>query len=101
MSLADGIQQWLAEASRSDPFEKGQTRTTADRLIIAYCWLGDWANAMTWVERSYANRPGRLRRVLMDLPIDREGLANDPRYTRLLRVAGSKDSDALAGRRGA
>ena len=78
----------LGEAGRSDPFEKGQTRTTADRLIIAYAWLGDWANAMTWIERSYTNRPGRLRRVLMDLPIDRKGLATDPRYARLLRVSG-------------
>ena len=58
-------EQLLAEASRTDPFEKGQTRTNADRLIIAYSWLGDWTNAMTWVERSYANRPGRLRRVLV------------------------------------
>ena len=82
------VEQLLGEAGRSDPFEKSQTRTTADRLIIAYSWLGDWTNAMTWVERSYANKPGRLRRVLMDLPIDRKGLATDPRYARLLRVAG-------------
>ena len=82
------VEQLLGEAGRSDPFEKGQTRTTADRLIIAYAWLGDWASAMTWIERSYTNRPGRLRRVLMDLPIDRKGLATDPRYARLLRVSG-------------
>jgi len=81
-------EQLLAEAGRSDPFEKGQTRTTADRLIITYSWFGDWANAMTWIERAYANRPGRLRRVLMDLPIDRKGLATEPRYARLLRVSG-------------
>jgi serine/threonine protein kinase len=86
--LAREVEQWLAEANRGDPFDMGQTRTIADRLIIAYAWLGDWANAMTWIERSYANRPGRLRRVLMDLPIDRQGLATDPRYARLLRVAG-------------
>ena len=82
------VEHLLAEVSHSDAFAKGQTRTNADRLIITYSWLGDWANAMTWVERSYANRPGRLRRVLMDLPIDRKGLATDPRYARLLRVAG-------------
>ena len=82
------MEHLLAEVSHSDAFAKGQTRTNADRLIITYSWLGDWANAMTWVERSYANRPGRLRRVLMDLPIDRRGLATDPRYARLLRVAG-------------
>jgi tetratricopeptide (TPR) repeat protein len=82
------VEQLLAEAGRSDPFDKSQTRTTSDRLIIAYSQLGDWANAMTWIERSYANKPGRLRRVLMDLPIDRKGLATNPRYARLLRVAG-------------
>jgi hypothetical protein len=78
----------LAEAARSDPFAKSQTRTTADRLVMAYSDLGDWTSAMTWVERSYARQPGRLRRVIMDLPIDRQGLATDPRYARLLRVAG-------------
>ena len=82
------VDQWLAEAGRTDPFDRSQTRTTADRLIIAYCELGDWASAMTWIERAYANKPGRLRRVLMDLPIDRKGLATNPRYARLLRVAG-------------
>jgi serine/threonine protein kinase len=82
------VDQLLIEAGGSDPFDRSQTRTTADRLIITYCQLGDWTNAMTWVERWYANKPGRLRRVLMDLPIDRKGLATDPRYARLLRVAG-------------
>ena len=82
------VDQLLGEATRSDPFEKSQTRTTADKLIITYAWLGDWANAMTWIERWYTRRPGRLQRVLMDLPIDRNGLATDPRYARLLRVAG-------------
>jgi len=82
------VEQLLAEAGQKDPFDKSQTRTTADRLIIAYSELRDWANAMTWVERSYANKPGRLRRVLMDLPIDRKGLATNPRYAKLLRVAG-------------
>ncbi len=82
------VEQLVAEAGRNDPFEHGQTRTIADRLIVAYAELGDWTNAVTWVERSYAHRPGRLRRVLMDLPINREGLASDRRYARLLRVAG-------------
>ena len=35
------VEHWLAEAGRSDLFDKGQTRTNADRLIIAYCELGD------------------------------------------------------------
>lgn len=78
----------LVEAASSDPFARGWVRTIADRIIVAYCELGDWANATVWIERSYTNRPGRLRRVLMDLPIDRKGLATNPRYVRLLRVAG-------------
>jgi tetratricopeptide (TPR) repeat protein len=85
------VEHLVAEAGRNDPFEHGQTRTIADRLIVAYSELGDWTNAMTWVERSHANRPGRLRRVLMDLPIDRKGLSTDPRYARILRVAGLED----------
>jgi hypothetical protein len=40
------------------------------------------------VERSYYNRPGRLRRVLTDFPYDHHGLARDSRYARLLRTAG-------------
>jgi len=78
----------LSEAAASDPFAPTWLRTTADRLIVAYCELGDWTNAMVWIERWYAKRPGRLRRTLMDLPIDRTGLATHPRYARLLRVAG-------------
>jgi len=43
---------------------------------------------MDWVVRGYYVRPGRLIRVLTDLPFDRRGLASDPRYARLLRTAG-------------
>jgi len=43
---------------------------------------------MDWVERGYFVRPGRLMRVFTDLPIDRRGLAGEPRYARLLRTAG-------------
>jgi hypothetical protein len=43
---------------------------------------------MDWVEQAYHRRPGRLRRVLCDLPFDRRGLAVDPRYARLLRTSG-------------
>jgi hypothetical protein len=43
---------------------------------------------MDWVERAYERRPGRLRRVLTDQTFDQRGLAVDPRYARLLRVAG-------------
>jgi hypothetical protein len=53
--------------------------------------LGEWNQAMDWVERGYLQRPGRLRRVLTDLPFDRRGLAVDPRYARLLRHAGLEE----------
>ena len=46
---------------------------------------------MDWVERGYHLRPGRLRRVLTDMPFDRKGLAVDPRYAPLLRAAGLED----------
>ena len=49
------------------------------------------SEAMDWLERSYDRRPGRLRRTLTDLPFDHQGLAVDPRYARLLRVAGMED----------
>jgi hypothetical protein len=52
---------------------------------------------MVWIERWYAKRPGRLRRTLMDLPIDRKGLATHPRYARLLRVAGLEVDSAESG----
>ncbi len=46
---------------------------------------------MNWVQRGYEKRPGRLRRMLTDLPVDFRGLAVDPRYARLMRVAGMED----------
>ncbi|HET7600883.1 MAG TPA: serine/threonine-protein kinase [Gemmatimonadales bacterium] len=79
----------LARAEREDPFTDPNTsRQLADRVIIVLAELGEWTEAMTWVERGYHRRPGRLRRVLMDLPYDHHGLAVDPRYARLLRTAG-------------
>jgi len=82
----------LAEAESGDPFAAHPVvRSIGDRLALAYADLGDWANAVTWLERAYAARPGRLRRLLMDLPFDRKGLASERRYVRLLRVAGLED----------
>jgi hypothetical protein len=46
---------------------------------------------MDWVERAYHRRPVRLRRMLTEPPFDRRGLAVDPRYARLLRVAVMED----------
>jgi hypothetical protein len=62
-----------------------------DRIALAYSDLGEWASAVTWIERAYTQRPGRLRRLIMDMPFDRAGLATDRRYLRLLRVAGLED----------
>jgi Tfp pilus assembly protein PilF len=82
------VEELLAESVRSDPFANPwNTRTLADRIILAYALLGDWTRAMDWVERAFAARPMRLRRTLTELPFDRRGFAADPRYTRLLRVA--------------
>jgi tetratricopeptide (TPR) repeat protein len=79
-------------AKREDPFAEVRTsRQLADRLIILHAELGEWTRAMDWVERSYYNRPGRLRRVLTDFPYDHHGLARDSRYARLLRTAGLAD----------
>lgn len=81
-----------AQAVAEDPFSELRTsRQLADRLIILHAELGEWTRAMDWVERSYYNRPGRLRRVLTDFPYDHHGLARDSRYVRLLRTAGLTD----------
>jgi tetratricopeptide (TPR) repeat protein len=82
----------LTRAEREDPFEdRSTTRQLADKILIVLAELGEWTQAMDWVERAYHRRPGRLRRVLNDLPYDHHGLARDPRYTRLLRSAGIEE----------
>jgi tetratricopeptide (TPR) repeat protein len=86
------LDQLLAEAEKNDPFvEYFSSRSPADCIIIAYAELGEWTKAMDWVERAYERRPGRLRRMLTDHPYDHQGLAVDPRYARLLRVAGLEE----------
>ena len=76
-------------ATQEDPFKDRQTsRQLSDRIIITCGELGDYTRAMDWVERGYYIRPGRLIRVLTDLPFDRRGVASDRRYARLLRTAG-------------
>jgi hypothetical protein len=62
-----------------------------DQIITVYSELGEYGSAMDWIERSYTARPGRLRRVLTDFLFDRRGLAVDPRYAPLLRMAGLQD----------
>jgi hypothetical protein len=82
----------LELAEREDPFkDRAGSRQLSDRIVIVAAELGEWTLAMDWVEQAYLRRPGRLRRVLTDLPYDRGGLAVDPRYARLLRTAGLED----------
>ena len=83
------LQQLLEKAQAEDPFQDAAgSRQLSDKLIIVLAELGEWSRAMDWVEQGYHRRPGRLRRVLMDLPYNRRGLAVDARYARLLRTAG-------------
>ncbi len=81
----------LSEAERSDPFYDYFRRNVGDRIASGYAELGDWHSAMDWVLKGYDHRPGRLRRMLADMPVDFRGLAVDPRYTRLMRVAGLEE----------
>jgi serine/threonine protein kinase/Flp pilus assembly protein TadD len=79
----------LELAKQEDPFiDKAGSRQLSDKIIITLAELGEWVQAMNWVERAYHRRPGRLRRILTDLPYDHHGLAIDPRYARLLQTAG-------------
>ena len=86
------LEDLLQQAEKGDPFEPYYwTRTTADQIVVTYAALGEWHQAMDWVEKAYQRRPVRLRRMLTELPFDRRGLAVDPRYARLLRVAVMED----------
>ena len=81
----------LKQAETTDPFQDNVRRNAGDRIVSGYAELGLWHEAMDWVQRGYEKRPGRLRRMLTDMPVDFRGLAVDPRYARLLRVAGMED----------
>jgi tetratricopeptide (TPR) repeat protein len=86
------LEELLKQAEQTDPFANYHlTRTAADQIVLTCAALGDWHQAMDWVERAYQRRPVRLRRMLTELPFDRRGLAVDPRYARLLRVAVMED----------
>ncbi len=87
--LRQELQQLLEKAQLEDPFQDAAgSRQLSDKLIIVLAELGEWNRAMDWLEQGYHRRPGRMRRVLMDLPYNRKGLAVDARYARLLRTAG-------------
>ncbi len=79
-------------ATAEDPFKDlNVSRQLADYIVMAHAELGEWTKAMDWVERGFYRRPGRLRRVLLDLPFEHRGLAVDPRYARMLRTAGLEE----------
>ena len=87
--LRRDLEAALTRATTEDPFvDVKYTRQLADRIIVLLAELGEWTQVMDWVERAYLTRPGRLRRVLTDMPFNRHGLESDPRYARLLRTAG-------------
>jgi tetratricopeptide (TPR) repeat protein len=82
----------LSDAEKTDPFVEGiSSRSPADSIVMACAELGEWSKAMDWIERAYQRRPGQLRRMLTDHLYDHHGLAVDPRYARLLRVAGLEE----------
>ena len=82
----------LARAATEDAFaETAGSRILSDTIIVLLSEQDRWTEAMDWVEQGANRRPGRLRRVLTDLPYDRRGLAVDPRYAPLLRNAGLED----------
>ena len=86
------LDELLRKAEQTDPLDSYYlTRTLADQIVLTCALLGDWRQAMDWVERAYAQRPVRLRRMLTEPPFDRRGLAVDPRYARLLRAAVLED----------
>ena len=96
LDIRRDLDQLLVEAESGDPFfAHPAARSVGDRIALAYSDLGDWSDAVTWIERAYAHRPGRLRRLIMDMPFDRADLASDRRYVRLLRVAGLEDLISL------
>jgi tetratricopeptide (TPR) repeat protein len=87
--LRRDLEEALTRATTEDAFaDVKNTRQLSDRIIVLLAELGEWTKAMDWVERGYLHRPGRLRRVLTDMPFNRHGLESDPRYARLLRTAG-------------
>jgi tetratricopeptide (TPR) repeat protein len=86
------IDQLRAQAAERPAFSDAPTTNSiGDRLALAYSQVGAWTDAVTWIERAYAHRPGRLRRMLMDLAFDLRGLSTERRFVRLLQLAGLED----------
>lgn len=83
------LADWTDRRAALEPVKELQTANpVSDRLVILNADLGDWSRAMDWILTGHAQRPGRLRRVLTDLPFDRRNLIGDPRYRPLLEQAG-------------
>ncbi len=83
------LAQWTERGAALEPVKELQTANpVSDRLVILNADLGDWSGAMDWIIAGHARRPGRLRRVLTDLPFDRRNLSGDPRYRPLIELAG-------------
>ena len=92
MDIRREVEELIREAETTDPFQQYfTTRTAADRIVTGYADLEEWTLAMDWVERAYERRPGRVRRMLTDLPLDRRGLATDSRYVSVMTMAGADD----------
>lgn len=87
--LRTELAELLERSEKEDPFlDLKSSYQLSDRIVVTLAELGEWTAAMDWIERAYHRRPGRLRRILNDLPYDHHGLATDPRYARILRTAG-------------
>ncbi len=85
----DGL---MRRAAAEDPFmPRGSHRQVADDLVVVLADLGLWTEAMDCLIEGARRRPARLRLALTDLPMDRRGLASDPRYAPLLRDAGLEE----------
>ena len=90
--LAREVVAIMRRAATEDAFlPRGAHRQLSDDLLVAIADLGLWTEAMDCVAEGARRRPARLRLVLTDLPIDRRGLASDPRYAPLLYEAGLEE----------
>ena len=90
--LQEEIEQLRIQAEARPPFaDAPTTNSIGDRLALAYSQAAAWPEAVTWIERAFAHRPARLRRLLIELPFDLQGLSSEPRFVRLLRLAGLED----------
>ena len=75
--LETELRELLEEANNIDPFAQYySSRSLGDRIVHAYTQLDDWPSALSWVERGFRARPGRLRRALMDQLFDRRGFVD-------------------------